>query len=130
MHSKNVATGGDDQKRAFYRDQLITLDDLVQFGDKLMSEFRRILKEAGGQSAKKWLKSAEVRKILGLSPGTLQTLRSNGILPFTKIGGVIYYSNDDIENMLVDNRHISSGEREIDKKFPLFKKGAQNRNRF
>jgi len=32
-----------------------------------------------------------VRKLLGVSNGTLQTLRVNGSLPFSKIGGLYFY---------------------------------------
>ena len=53
---------------------------------------------------KKWLKSTEVRKLLGISPGTLQNLRINGTLPYSKIGGVIYYDHEEIQNILAQNR--------------------------
>jgi isocitrate dehydrogenase kinase/phosphatase len=39
-----------------------------------------------------------------VSPGTLQNLRVNGTLPFTKIGGVIFYDYDDIQRMLEENK--------------------------
>lgn len=42
--------------------------------------------------------------MLAISPGTLQNLRINGTLPYTKVGGVIYYDADDINNMLTENR--------------------------
>jgi hypothetical protein len=61
---------------------------------------KKLMKEQSGQPVKKWLKSYEVRKILDISPGTLQNLRLNGTLPFTKIGGVMYYDYADIQNML------------------------------
>ncbi|WP_369427692.1 helix-turn-helix domain-containing protein [Pontibacter harenae] len=35
-----------------------------------------------------------------MSPATLQTLRINGTLPFTKIGGTIYYRAEDIERLM------------------------------
>ena len=46
----------------------------------------------------------EVRELLGISPGTLQNLRVNGTLPYTKVGGVVYYQSDDILKMLEENR--------------------------
>ena len=60
--------------------------------------------QAGSGLQKKWLKSPEVRELLGISPGTLQNLRMNGTLPFTKVGGVVYYQSDDILKMLEANR--------------------------
>ncbi len=87
-------------KNRIYREQIITTDDLLEFKMELLSEIKQILKENAGQSSKKWLKSYEVRKLLNISPGTLQNLRINGTLPFTKIGGVIYYDYADIQQML------------------------------
>ena len=49
---------------------------------------------ASEKSRKRYMKSAEVRKMLGgISNGTLQTLRSIG-LPFKKVGGTIFYDYD------------------------------------
>jgi hypothetical protein len=80
--------------------QLVTIDDLLILKPDLLNEIRKLLKETSGQPVKKWLKSHEVRKLLGISPGTLQNMRVNGTLPFTKIGGVIYYDHEDIKEML------------------------------
>ena len=55
------------------------------------------------QQIKQWLKSNEVRKLLNISPGTLQNLRINGTLTFTKIGGIMYYNYSDIEKVLNGN---------------------------
>lgn len=60
-----------------------------------------------GHPTKKWLKSFEVRKLLNISHNTLANLRVNGTLPFTKIGGVIYYDYDDIQAMLT-NKKVAS----------------------
>ena len=49
---------------------------------------------------KKWLKSHEVRRLLKISPGTLQTLKSSGIIPYTKIGGVHFFDYEDIQRVL------------------------------
>ena len=87
-----------------YREQIITTDDLREFKIELLEDLKRLLKEHSGQPTKKWLKSYEVRKLLGISPGTLQNLRVNGTLPFTKIGGVIYYDYADIQAMLQSNK--------------------------
>jgi hypothetical protein len=84
--------------------QIVTTDDLLEFKVELLESFKKLLKENSGQPSKKWLKSYEVRKILSISPGTLQNLRINGTLPFTKIGGVIYYDYADIQTMLQANK--------------------------
>lgn len=84
--------------------EIITTGDLREFKTELLAEFRKLLKEHHGQPAKKWLKSYEVRKLLGISPGTLQNLRINGTLPYTKIGGSLFYDYEDIRKMLEENQ--------------------------
>ena len=91
-------------KNRMYRDQLITTGDLIAFKMELLDEIQKLLKEMNAEPAKKWLKSPEVRKLLGISPGTLQNLRVNGTLPYTKVGGVIFYEYEDIRKMLEENR--------------------------
>jgi hypothetical protein len=80
--------------------QVLTTNDLQEFKVELLEEIRNILTEQKSVTSKKWLKSIEVRKLLNISPGTLQTLRINGTLPFTKIGGTNYYNYTDIEKLL------------------------------
>ena len=87
--------------------EIITTDDLREFRIELLAEFRKILKEHPGQSTKKWLKSYDVRKLLGISPGTLQNMRINGTIPFTRMGGILFYDYEDIRNVLESNMNTS-----------------------
>jgi len=82
--------------------ELITRDDLREFKNELLNELKQIMQPGQGQS-KKWLKSSEVRKMLNISPGTLQNLRINGTLRFTKIGSIMYYKLEDINKILEGN---------------------------
>ena len=84
--------------------EILTTDDLREFKIELLKEFKQILAVHHGQPSKKWLKSFEVRNLLGISPGTLQNLRINGTLPYTKIGGVMFYDYEDIKKMLKENQ--------------------------
>jgi hypothetical protein len=86
------------------RDQLITLGDLEQFKTDLLNELSRILQQPQQSQPKSWLKSAEVRKLLSISPGTLQNLRVNGTLPFSKIGSIVYYKQEDILKLLESSK--------------------------
>jgi hypothetical protein len=38
--------------------------------------------------------------MLGISHGTLQNLRINRSLPYTKLGGIMFYKYEDIEKIL------------------------------
>lgn len=79
--------------------EIITKEDLKQLKTEMLAEIRQLIKPEDRQS-KQWLKSAEVRKLLNISPGTLQNLLINGTLRFTKIGGMMYYKLEDINRLL------------------------------
>jgi len=81
---------------------LITKDDLERFKKELFEELRRlpVYSINIGEDSKTWLKSAEVRKLLSISAGTLQNLRVNGTLSYTKIGGLLYYKHEDILKLM------------------------------
>lgn len=83
--------------------EVITKEDLNEFRTLLLSDLKDLLK-INSQQSKQWLKSSEVRKLLNISPGTLQTLRINKTLSYTKIGGIIYYAQKDIDKILEDNK--------------------------
>jgi excisionase family DNA binding protein len=44
--------------------------------------------------------SADVCRTLGISKRTLQTWRNNGKIPFSMLGGKVYYHMADIDNLL------------------------------
>lgn len=87
-------------EKKIHRDQLVTLGDLEQFKNELVSDLLRVIQPSSQAQAKTWLKSSEVRKLLGISPGTLQNLRVNRTLPFSKIGSIVYYKQEDILKLL------------------------------
>jgi|SRR6478672_3292079 len=83
--------------------EVITREDLNEFRTLLLIDLKELFK-AEPQQNKRWLKSKEVRKLLKISPGTLQTLRINKTLSYTKIGGIIYYAEKDIDKILNENK--------------------------
>lgn len=83
--------------------EILTKEDLNDFRILLLDDIRGIL-QGKTEQTKQWLKSKEVRKLLNISPGTLQTLRINKTLSYTKIGGIIYYAHKDIEKLLDENK--------------------------
>lgn len=84
--------------------EVLTMEDLREFKKELLQEMKSLFEKSSSGNSKKWLKSTEVRKMLGISPGTLQNLRINGTLPYSKMGGVIYYDHDEIQRILATNR--------------------------
>lgn len=80
--------------------ELLTKSDLENFKKELLADLADLLAKKGAAGNKKWLRTAEVRKLLGVSPGTLQNLRINGTLPYSKVDSLFYYKLEDIEKML------------------------------
>ncbi|GAQ49331.1 TPA: helix-turn-helix domain-containing protein [Flavobacterium psychrophilum] len=83
--------------------EVITREDLNEFRTLLLSDLNTMF-NSKPQQQKQWLKSIEVRKLLNISSGTLQNLRVNGTITYTKIGGILYYSNADLEKLLESNK--------------------------
>jgi hypothetical protein len=83
--------------------QIITIEDLNEFRNLLLNDLKEIINSKPQQS-KQWLKSNEVRKLLNISPGTLQNLRINGTLTYTKVGGIIFYESAHIDQLLNQNK--------------------------
>ena len=82
---------------------IITQADLDQFKEDVVNELRTVLAESKQQKTR-WLKNNEVKKMLKMSHSTLQTLRANGTLSYSKIGGIIYYDSEEIEKILEENK--------------------------
>lgn len=82
---------------------MITIDDLQEFKKELLEGIKQLLKEQSQGTLKKYLKSGEVMELLDISSGTLKGYRMNGILPFKKIGGNIFYEMEAIQKVLDEN---------------------------
>lgn len=85
------------------QNQLTTKADLSVLENNIIQKMSDLLKEKKFEN-RQWLKSKDVRRMLQCSPGTLQNLRINGTLPFTKVGGTIFYKYENVIQMLNDNK--------------------------
>ncbi|MCD9015181.1 helix-turn-helix domain-containing protein [Parachryseolinea silvisoli] len=83
---------------------IVTLEDLEVFKKSLLHDLVDIISERKNNPYREWLKSRDVRRILMISPNTLQQLRERGKLSFTKIGSIYYYAYADIARMLEENK--------------------------
>ena len=81
---------------------ILTKEDLQEFKAELVKDLMQALTK-DIVPTKKWLKSDEVKSILQVSASTLQTLRINGTLTYTKLGGIIYYDYEHIEKVMKEN---------------------------
>jgi hypothetical protein len=68
----------------------------------LSDDIKRLLSSNPIDAASpEWVKSAEARRILKASPGTLQNLRVSGKLNPVKIAGTWYYNSQEIVSLFV-----------------------------
>jgi excisionase family DNA binding protein len=79
---------------------IVTKEDLEQFRQDLIKDLIAHFNKNHKEPPKKYLKSYEVRELLGISRGTLQQLRINGTLSFTQVGGLMFYAYEDIEKLM------------------------------
>ena len=77
---------------------LITSADLEIFKTELIAEIRNL--NSNRNESKQWLRTADVMKMLGLSAGSVQSLRMTSKLPYTKVNGTLFYKREDIDKML------------------------------
>jgi hypothetical protein len=80
--------------------EILTKADLQQFKAELLNELKELLKNAVPAAPKKWLKSYQVREMLSISRGTLQTMSTNGTLKPSLVGGLMFYDYDDILKLM------------------------------
>jgi hypothetical protein len=86
--------------------EIVTSEDLQEFKKEIIASIRDLIsvQPVTAKTEKdRWMRSAEVRKLFGISAGTLQNMRLNGSLPFSKIGTTILYDRTKILNTLEAN---------------------------
>lgn len=85
--------------------EFITKEDFEQFKSDITDMLKTF---SNNTKPKTWLRSKEVRVMLSISPGTLQNMRINGDIPFTKLGGTLFYDADEIGQILENNKSIKT----------------------
>jgi excisionase family DNA binding protein len=83
--------------------EVITKKDLAILKNELIKEFKSALQNKPEEKSE-WLKTWEVKKLVGLSNGTLQKMRNEGTIPFTKLGGLIFYKKEDVLALMQNGR--------------------------
>ena len=106
METRTTAKAGTSfsQGTRLFAHQIITTVDLVSFKQELLAEFEKLFKSYSTQTQKRWLKAHQVRKLLNISIGTLQTLKSSGVIPYSKVGGVHFFDYEDIQRILQEGK--------------------------
>ena len=74
--------------------------------DEIKSTLKKVLNVISALSkssplTEQWLDNQDISNLLHVSKRTLQNYRDNGIIPFSQIGGKIYYKASDVEKLLL-----------------------------
>ncbi len=83
-----------------------TFEAMVAKFDSFVCRMDGICQRHRDKSIDKWMDNQDVCHVLNISPRTLQTLRDNGTLAFSKVGNKIYYLPEDVKGIvsLVEDR--------------------------
>ncbi|SFN43465.1 Helix-turn-helix domain-containing protein [Chryseobacterium oleae] len=85
----------------------ITRDHLRQLRLEIVSDIKKILSMKGTDKQEfdiDWLRSKAIRRIMNISPATLQNLRITGKIRFRKVMGSYYYSRTDLLKLFEDGK--------------------------
>ncbi|MDG2432850.1 DNA-binding protein [Flavobacterium sp.] len=87
---------------------MITKEDLRQFGLELLGNIGTLITQTkegyGDVIDQEWIKSKQVRKLMNMSPGSVQNLRVTEKVRFKKIVGSYYYNKADLLKLFTDER--------------------------
>lgn len=73
--------------------------------ETMNKSFAQICKTHAQVLSEEWITKDQAMATLKISARTLENLKKNGLLPFSKVNGLIYFKTIDIENLL--NKHYS-----------------------
>lgn len=83
----------------------ITKDDLRQLRLAVVNDIQKILNKKETDKHEfniDWLRSKAIRRIMNISPATLQNLRITGKIRFRKVMGSYYYNRTDLLKLFED----------------------------
>ena len=87
-------------------EQFVTKDDLRQFGLLMADTVRSAVAEAfqpkSAEAESEWLRSKAVRRLLDISAGSVQNLRTSEKVRYKKVLGSYYYNKEDLLNLFKD----------------------------
>ena len=82
--------------------EILTKEDLNEFKEEVLGRLDDALNKTN--VSREWLRSTEVQEWLNISSGTLKALREGGEIPFSKLGGSLYYNYNDLVAVLEANK--------------------------
>lgn len=79
----------------------LSKQDLEMFRIRIISDIERLLQTTIDQPKEEfdWLRSKAIRKMMDISPATLQNLRITGKIHHKKVLGSYYYNKTDLQKL-------------------------------
>lgn len=74
-----------------------TFERMLSGFEIFAEKVERLCREQEDLGEKEWLDSDDVCRLLCINPRTLQTMRENGTLAYTKISHKVYYRPEDVK---------------------------------
>jgi hypothetical protein len=87
-----------------------TFNELIFRMEMLTGKVKALCERLSEQKLKKWYDNQDVCLKLNISPRTLQTLRSNGMLPYVQINRKTFYKPEDVEALVINSMKGKSDE--------------------
>ncbi|REC59497.1 DNA-binding protein [Chryseobacterium pennae] len=84
--------------------EMVSKQDLEIFRIRMMSDIQQLL-DASQRPMKEefdWLRSKAIRKMMDISPATLQNLRITGKIRHKRVMGSYYYNRTDVQKLFED----------------------------
>lgn len=78
---------------------------LMKHIEGLVKSISNLEKTHAQRLAEEWIDGEKVKEILKIGTRKLQAHRDNGTLPYSQIGGKIYFKTSDVEDLL--NSHYN-----------------------
>ena len=83
--------------------------EIIEKLNRLENKFYELKAHADNYLRDRWLDNSEVMIILKVSKRTLQGYRDEGKIPYSQVGGKIYYRAADVEKFLYNGFHKIPG---------------------
>lgn len=77
-----------------------TFESMLSKFENFASRMEALCQLNNDMDIREWMDNEDVCRLLNISPRTLQTLRDNGTLAYSRINHKIYYKPSDVEGII------------------------------
>lgn len=86
-----------------------TFEALLAGVETLTGKVSALCSRCNDKQMQKWLDGQEVCRLLRINPRTLQTLRDNRMIAFTRVNRKFYFRPEEVERLLKEAALLQSG---------------------